>query len=93
MGGVWERWGFDGGEVDTFAIITVPANDLVAAHGERMPLILAPDDWAEWLDSARPARPALLDPWPPGRMEDWPAHPDVGNIRHQGPEMTGRDQA
>ncbi len=90
MGGVWERWGFDGAEVDTFAIVTIRANDCVGAHTERMPLILAPDDWEEWLDVSRPAARTLLDPWPAERMEDWPAHPAVGNVRQQGMEMVGQ---
>lgn len=90
MGGVWERWGFDGGEVDTFAVITVPANDRLAAHGERMPLILPPERWRAWLDPSRPAASGVLVPWPSERTEDWPAHPSVGNVREQGAEMTGR---
>jgi len=90
MGGVWERWGFDGGEIDTFAILTTPANDRIAAHAERMPLVIAPEDRREWLDCARPAAPRLLSPWPAERTEDWPAHPAVGHVREQGAEMTGR---
>jgi len=89
MGGVWERWGFDGAEIDTFAILTTPANDRVAAHSERMPLILPPERWARWLDHARMPDPATLTPWPAERTEDWPAHPDVGNVRAQGEEMPG----
>jgi putative SOS response-associated peptidase YedK len=34
----------------TFAIITTNANELVADIHDRMPLILAPDDYARWLD-------------------------------------------
>ena len=90
MGGVWECWGHDGGEIDTMAVLTIPANGAVAAHGERMPLILAPDDWAAWLDPARPATRDMLEPWLAERFEDWPAHPEVGDVRRQGPEMTGR---
>ncbi len=90
MAGVWERWGFDGGEYDTFAIITVPANGVLAAHGERMPALIAPPDYARWLDPALPAPAGMLAPLPDDLTEDWPAHPDVGNVRQQDESMTGR---
>ena len=35
--------------VRTFAIITTDANELVAEIYDRMPLILAPTDYARWL--------------------------------------------
>lgn len=89
MGGVWERWGFDGGEYDTFALVTVGANALVGAHAERMPLIVHPEDYAAWLDPSRPAEADLLAPFHADAMVDWPAHPNVGNVRNQDADLTG----
>ena len=51
----------DGTVVRSCTIITCPANELVAPIHDRMPVILAPEDHARWLDPAatdarRPAR-------------------------------------
>ena len=47
----WENWKdpATGEWIRTFAVITTPANELVAEIHERMPLILAPGDYARWL--------------------------------------------
>jgi putative SOS response-associated peptidase YedK len=50
IGGLWENWKdpTSGEWVRTFAIITTDANELVAEIHDRMPLILAPGDYARW---------------------------------------------
>jgi putative SOS response-associated peptidase YedK len=47
IAGVWENWRdpASGEWVRTFAIITVPANSLVSRIHDRMPVILAPDEF------------------------------------------------
>jgi putative SOS response-associated peptidase YedK len=61
--GLWEPGGF--------AILTVPANPLVARVHDRMPAVLAPDDEAAWLDAAADpaALCALLRPFSSGILE------------------------
>lgn len=88
--GIWETWGHDGGEIDTFAILTTRANDLVGAHATRMPVILRPEDHAAWLDPQAKGTSRLFTPFPTGEMEEWPAAPEVGNIRNQGPDLIAR---
>ena len=48
IGGIWENWKepASGEWVRTFAVITTAANELVADIHDRMPLILAPGDYA-----------------------------------------------
>ncbi|MBS1168476.1 MAG: yedK [Proteobacteria bacterium] len=49
--GLSETWlGPDGSEIDTGAILTTSANKLMAMLHDRMPVILDPKDWDEWLD-------------------------------------------
>jgi putative SOS response-associated peptidase YedK len=49
--GLWETWtGPNGEEVDTAVIVTTPANRLLAAIHDRMPVIVAPDAFNLWLD-------------------------------------------
>jgi len=47
---VWEHWG-EGHDASllTFAMVTVPANKLISAITDRMPAIVAYEDWAKWL--------------------------------------------
>jgi putative SOS response-associated peptidase YedK len=47
---IWERWGeAHGGSIDTFAMVTVAANALIGAITDRMPAIVAPENWGKWL--------------------------------------------
>ncbi len=48
--GLWETWsGADGSEIDTAAIVTIPCGrDLEAIH-DRMPAVIAPEDFDMWL--------------------------------------------
>ena len=57
----------------TFAIITTDCNELVAEIHDRMPLILAPGDYARWL-SDEPDPRDLMQPFPAEPM------PDVADI-------------
>jgi putative SOS response-associated peptidase YedK len=51
FGGIWEHWmGRDGSELETAAIITTNANALVATIHPRSPVVIAPEDFARWLD-------------------------------------------
>lgn len=52
--GLVETWaGADGSEVDTAAVLTVPANATVAAIHDRMPAVVPPDRFDDWLDTVR----------------------------------------
>jgi putative SOS response-associated peptidase YedK len=47
---VWERWSErQGSSLLSFAMVTVPPNPLVATITDRMPALLADEDWAKWL--------------------------------------------
>lgn len=43
---IWERWGE---MLETFAMVTVAANNLIATITDRMPAIVPPEHWAKWL--------------------------------------------
>ncbi|GAA0592900.1 SOS response-associated peptidase [Craurococcus roseus] len=91
--GLWEHWRGEGDEVvRTFAIVTTDANaPMRAVHG-RMPVILAEDDWAAWLECDDPAR--LLRPAPDDLLRFWPVSKAVNSPRNNGPELLGeRPQA
>lgn len=84
--GLWETWmGADGSEIDTGAILTTTPNALMARLHDRMPVILAADDWAAWLDNAghRPAEvAALLRPFADDALEAVPVSELVNAVRN-----------
>ncbi len=53
----------------------------------RMPVILDPRDWDEWLLREGPAPTHLLQPFPAQQMAKRPVHKDVGNVRNNHPEL------
>jgi putative SOS response-associated peptidase YedK len=73
IGGLWENWKdpTSGEWFRTFAIITTDANELVAEIHDRMPLIIAPDDYMRWL-SDEPNPHDLMRPYPAEPMRIWP---------------------
>ena len=93
--GLWERWtattdvpalGAGAGEaVETFAIVTIGANDKLRPIHERMPAILAPGDYAAWLDAKRcppeQAR-ALLRPYPAEPMAFYRVTTRVNSVKN-----------
>ncbi|KPK07112.1 MAG: hypothetical protein AMJ64_07435 [Betaproteobacteria bacterium SG8_39] len=53
--GLWERWEGASGPLETCAIVTTQANAPMQAIHDRMPVILAPRDYARWLDCSADA--------------------------------------
>jgi putative SOS response-associated peptidase YedK len=47
---VFDRWGEKpGAALETFAMVTVPANALIGAITDRMPAVIEGADWGKWL--------------------------------------------
>jgi putative SOS response-associated peptidase YedK len=60
LAGVWDRWVSKDGEViESCAIVTQPARPPVDAIHDRMPLVLSPARWAQWLDAGTTSAEAL----------------------------------
>lgn len=90
--GLTETWlGSDGSEIDTGAILTTSANRLMAMLHDRMPVILDPKDWDEWLDCGnrrprdvehllRPAADELLEAVPVSERANSVANDDEALI-------------
>jgi putative SOS response-associated peptidase YedK len=54
---IWERWAQAAGVLESFAMVTVPANTLISTITDRMPAVLPPEHWAQWLGET----PATVD--------------------------------
>ncbi len=87
--GLWEYWEGVEGVLQTCTIITTNANGLVQEVHDRMPVILAPDEYDIWMDHAiAPARlEPLLDPFPEKEMTMHPVGKMVGNPRVDDPSL------
>lgn len=92
--GLMETWSSaDGSEVDTGAILTVGANSAIARIHDRMPVVIAPEDFSRWLDcrSQEPrAIEDLMKPADPDFFEAIPVSPKVNAVRNTGPEIQER---
>jgi putative SOS response-associated peptidase YedK len=87
LAGLWERWKnrSDGAVVRSCTIITCPANELVAPLHDRMPVILAPEAHAQWLDAKSDAR-SLLQPCPSTWLEAFPVDRRLNSPQNDDPE-------
>jgi putative SOS response-associated peptidase YedK len=88
--GLWERWlSPEGPAVQTFTILTTSANELVRPLHERMPVILDPARYQDWLDPVTSVQEvqAWMVPWSADDMAMVPANPLVNSPRNQGPEL------
>jgi putative SOS response-associated peptidase YedK len=89
--GLWDTWGApDGSTVRSFAVITTRPNALVAPIHDRMPVILASDDWPAWLSEVPATEDelkTLLKPYPAERMTLWPIDKRVSDVRNDTPDL------
>lgn len=87
--GIWERWqGPEGSVVETCAILNTTANALMQVLHERMPVILPPEAYDDWLDPnlQDPKRVvSMLRPFPPEAMVAYPVSTHVNSPRHEDP--------
>src|SRR5947208_6441530 len=86
IAGLWEHWERQDGQViESCTLLTTEPNDLLAPVHNRMPVILYPKDYEQWLDpglqEADGVKP-LLRPYPPEAMPYFPVILRVNNRRH-----------
>lgn len=86
--GVWSRWGEPGNELLTCSVLTVAAVGELADIHDRMPLILSPHHWDEWLGAPDPQWLLIPDSaeYAAGIVRRAVGRA-VGNVRNNGPEL------
>ncbi|MDP9049756.1 MAG: SOS response-associated peptidase [Acidobacteriota bacterium] len=88
--GIWDAWKDGQGHwLQSFAIVTTEANELMARIHPRMPVMLHVRDYDRWLDREETERLPLdlLRPFESDAMEMYEANPKVNNVRNNGPEL------
>jgi putative SOS response-associated peptidase YedK len=82
--GLWETWQSpEGDKVESCCIITTTANSIMDPIHDRMPVILNPGQWDDWLspnirqtDNLLP----LIRPYSAGAMQAWPVTRQVNKV-------------
>lgn len=81
--GLWDEWhSAEGSSIRSCTIVTTTPNQLMASIHNRMPVILHPKDYAEWLDTAPRAPESLkhlIHEFPAELMEAYPVSTLVNN--------------
>jgi putative SOS response-associated peptidase YedK len=91
---LWERSVTDDDEVvDSCALVTVPANPLLAELDnttDQMPAILRREDCATWLGSTVAQAKEVLETYPHTRMVTHPVGPYVNDLELDEPRLIQR---
>ncbi len=97
--GLWETWtGPNGEEVDTAAIVTTDANATLSDIHNRMPVIVPPDAFDQWLGAGVLASgadakhdlenaEALIKPAPDDLLEAYPVSTQVNRVANDNPKL------
>ena len=87
MAGLWESWRGPAGVIESVAVLTTTANEMVRDFHERMPVILPPVAYGSWLDgdTGPDALLKLLQPFHASLMEVRTVNGVVGSVRNEGP--------
>jgi putative SOS response-associated peptidase YedK len=77
-----EQW------LETATILTTAANDAVAPIHDRMPVIIAPDHYSQWLGAQAADAALLMKPWPATDVQAWSVSTRVNAVRNDDRALT-----
>lgn len=88
MAGIWERWSRGEQPIESFSILTTSANQLMRTVHDRMPVIIAPELFSEWLapDAEPEFLTSVIQPYEWTRFETVSVSTVVNNARNETPE-------
>ncbi len=73
MGGLWESWKTpEGGILRTVCIVTTSPNAVMEPIHDRMPVIVAPENWQSWLSGMPEKVAGLVAPYQDDELQAWP---------------------
>jgi len=93
MGGLLKFWPGSAGEVATFTILTTTPNALMAEIHNRMPVIVKPENYAEWLDpdvNDVNRLHTLIGPYPENFMKVYQVSQGINSTANDGAELLVR---
>ena len=93
LAAIWDHWeGKQGEVIESVAIITTSANELMQPIHDRMPVIFEEEDVAEWIAPTTKLEKALpmLKPCSLTRMMTYSVSSLVNSARHDGPACVAK---
>lgn len=95
VAGLWTTWrdkaaGPDAPWLHSLTVVTTGANVLMSGVHDRMPVVLSPEDWAQWLDPENRDTAALQHLLRPADEDVLVMHPvstEVNNARNKGSHL------
>lgn len=91
--GIWARWKDpEDRDVHTFAILTRPAPPSLVWLHDRVPVILGPANWTDWLarGTTEEALAQILSDATPPQLDSHPVTPRVNRADYDSPDCTER---
>ena len=93
LAGLWEHWmGPDGSELETATLMTISPNAELSVIHDRMPVIIAPEDYETWLTGEPEEAATLIRPAPDDSFTLEPTVIGRTAARKPEPERKGPDQ-
>jgi len=84
--GIWEEWqNTDRNIVHSFSIITMHANKIVLPVHSRMPVILKPEGYDQWLDTSQPDNSFIFQMISEDLMTSYPVSSYVNKVANNSP--------
>lgn len=73
IGGLWESWRApDGNILRTVCVVTTSPNTVMEPIHDRMPVIVAPENWQSWLSGMPEDVAGMVAPYRDGELQAWP---------------------
>jgi putative SOS response-associated peptidase YedK len=89
MGGLWESWKApDGSLLRTVCIVTVEPNAVMAPIHDRMPVIVPPEHWQDWLSAPVETIGPLVVPCCNDLLQAWPVSRRVSKTQDDDADLT-----
>ncbi len=88
LAGLWETWKApDGGTLESACIVTTNANNLMRAIHDRMPVIIEPGSWQDWLAGPPSDAAALVKPYEADDLQRWRVSRTVNKATEEGESL------
>jgi len=87
--GLWERWRNPATDesIESCCIVTCDTNELTAKFHDRMPVIIAKEDYDTWLTGTPEQALALLKPYPADEMRAYPVSSRVNSPKNDSADL------